>query len=578
MNWETASSMLERGLLIATLAAPFLAALGLLMPQSRCQGLALRLAPWTPLPALACVVWGAGSNIELPWLLLGVRFGLDETGRVFLGFTASLWFAAGIYGLGYFDRESDARAFFFYFLLSMAGNFGLVLALDGISFFMFFTLMSFAAYGLIVHERTPESLRAARIYMLLVILGEFLLFTALVGLSVGGAPVRLPVAGGQNPDAWVVALLIVGFGIKAGALPLHVWLPLAHPAAPTPASAVLSGAMIKAGLLGWLRFLPLGTIALPHWGAALVTVGVLAAFYGVLVGVVQRSPKTVLAYSSISQMGYMTVAVGAGLTAPLAWPAILAATLVYAVHHAFAKGALFLGVGAAASGANRTAVMLVLAVPAFALAGAPFSSGAVAKLILKTSIGDAPVPSAQLLVALLSVAAAGTAILMVRFLLVVGATGGKRHRLAAGGWLAWGATLIGVLAAVYLLPEAEIAATRAWSVERLPGLVWPLALGVTIALTVWRFSPPLETLPAAFRIPAGDLLVAVADLTRRFRQSSAAVAGRGTSTSMPRADVGAGRELGALLVSAESALRSWLWVGVSFLLLVLVLAAILAFA
>ena len=416
--------------------------------------------------------------------------------------------------------------------------------------------------------------------MILVILGEVSLFTALVSLSTNGEAASLPIVGGQGVSTWVVAFLIAGFGIKAGVLPLHVWLPLAHPAAPTPASAVLSGAMIKAGLLGWLRFLPMGTSAMPEWGVSLMMAGVLAAFYGVVVGVVQRGPKTVLAYSSISQMGYMTVAVGAGLTAPHAWPAILAATLVYAVHHALAKGALFLGVGAAASRGNRTAVMLGLAVPALALAGAPFSSGAVAKLILKTSIGDAAVPHAQSLVALLSIAAAGTAILMVRFLLVVGATGGKRHRLPLGGWLAWGATLIGVLGAVYLLPEAEIAATRALSAKQLPGLVWPLALGVTIALTVWRYSPPLETLPGPFRIPAGDLLVAMSGLTGRLRRSLAAAARREFFVSMPRAVAGASARLalGTQLRSAESALRSWFWVGVSFLLMVLVLAAILAFA
>ena len=87
-----------------------------------------------------------------------------------------------------------------------------------------------------------------------------------------------------------------------GLVPLHVWLPLAHPAAPMPASAVLSGAIIKAGVIGLIRFLPFDG-ALPDWGAVLTAVGLLTAFYGVAVGITQANPKTVLAYSSVSQMG-----------------------------------------------------------------------------------------------------------------------------------------------------------------------------------------------------------------------------------------------------------------------------------
>ena len=94
-----------------------------------------------------------------------------------------------------------------------------------------------------------------------------------------------------------------GFGIKAGALALHFWLPLAHPAAPVPASAVLSGAMIKAGLLGWLRFLPLGYAALPAAGLGLVGVGLAAALIGAAAGALQRNPKTVLAWSSVARWG-----------------------------------------------------------------------------------------------------------------------------------------------------------------------------------------------------------------------------------------------------------------------------------
>jgi len=91
---------------------------------------------------------------------------------------------------------------------------------------------------------------------------------------------------------------------------LHFWLPLAHPVAPTPASAVLSGAMIKAGLLGWLLTLPLSETALPQWGTLMIMVGALASIGAALIGVCQHQAKAVLAYSSISQMGLITIMVG----------------------------------------------------------------------------------------------------------------------------------------------------------------------------------------------------------------------------------------------------------------------------
>ena len=312
---------------------------------------ALRLAPWAALPALILAVFAPpppGISLRLPWLLLGTELGLvDDTGRLFLLFTALLWWLGGMYARAYVS--DDRYRFFAYFLLSMSGNLGLILAQDLAGFYLFFALMSFASYGLVVHERSVEALRAGRVYIVLVVIGEVALFTALIlataaAGSTGFDAVRRELAQAESRDL-IMFLAVVGFGIKAGVLGLHVWLPLAHPVAPTPASAVLSGAMIKAGLLGWLRLFPLGEVALSEWGDALMVLGLAAAFYGVVVGLTQRDPKTLLAYSSVSQMGILTMAVGLGLTAPDSYPAILTAITVYALHHGLSKGALFLGVG-----------------------------------------------------------------------------------------------------------------------------------------------------------------------------------------------------------------------------------------
>jgi formate hydrogenlyase subunit 3/multisubunit Na+/H+ antiporter MnhD subunit len=185
---------------------------------------------------------------------------------------------------------------------------------------------------------------------------------------------------------WYLAFF--GFGVKAGVLPLHFWLPLAHPVAPVPASAVLSGAMIKAGLLGWLHFLPLGHAEFPGWGLFCIAAGMAAALGAVVVGCMQNDPKTLLAYSSVSQMGVMTLILGIGLTNPGAWLAALPVLLLYALNHALAKGALFFGTGVAHStgGGGRRWVMAGLALPALALAGAPWTGGSMTKYAIKDLI------------------------------------------------------------------------------------------------------------------------------------------------------------------------------------------------
>src|SRR5690606_19328303 len=143
------------------------------------------------------------------------------------------------------------------------------------------------------------------LYLALAILSEVLLLLGFAMLAVPAPGTSLTID--HVLAAWHTAplrdltlgLLVAGFGLKMGLLPLHVWLPIAHPAAPMPASAVLSGAIVKAGVIGMIRFLP--DDVLPGWGGMLLALGFATAFYGVAVGVTQRNPKTVLAYSTVSQ-------------------------------------------------------------------------------------------------------------------------------------------------------------------------------------------------------------------------------------------------------------------------------------
>ncbi len=388
-------------LLIIALLGPLLLPLLLWRPVWR-EGV-LRFSPLAALPALLLALFGVeGVVLPLPWLFLGTELGLDATGRIFLLFSAWLWLLAAWFAAGYLADDRRSHLFLLFFLPAMSGNFGLIVARDLISFNVFFTLMGLCAYGLIIHRRDPAAFRAGRIYLALVVLGEVLIFIGLVGLVWGtGGALQMGGSGGIGGlsaplPAGFAACLLLGFGIKAGMLPLHFWLPLAHPAAPVPASALLSGAMIKAGVLGWLRFLPTGEgVATGGMGGDLapfcLAIGLLAAFYGAVRGLSRDDPKTVLAWSSISQMGLLTVGLGLFLGGGTSGESALAALLLFALHHGLAKGALFLTVGVAA--ANPRPALILALLPALSLAGAPLTSGFIAKNLLLEAATQ-PLPAA----------------------------------------------------------------------------------------------------------------------------------------------------------------------------------------
>ncbi|MGB7919605.1 MAG: complex I subunit 5 family protein, partial [Desulfobacterales bacterium] len=455
----------------------------------------------------------------IPWVLLKMHLALDPVGRLFLLFTSLLWLLSGIYAQSYMASDPRRGRFFFFFLLSMAGNFGLIISQDVVSFFVFFALMSFASYGLVVHNGDTEAFQAGRIYIYLVVIGEILLFTAFILQTGSVDSLLLKDFSNVRPNGFTVGLILIGFGIKTGALPVHVWLPLAHPAAPTPASAVLSGTMIKAGLLGWLRFLPIGSFAMPQWGTLCIIAGLLAAYYAVTVGLTQRNPKTVLAYSSISQMGLMTVGVGLGLGWPQTVPMVLPAIGIYAVHHGFAKGALFLGVGVVAAGKGRrlahqfAAGGLILA--SLALAGAPFTSGSVAKIALKSSLKDVQGSWLSDLNLLLLLAAIGTTLLMSRFLFVVTRRSAANGSPRFGMWLLWTLTVLLTASAVWLLPVARKAVAMSLQPASLWQALWPVAAGVLLSGSVWLMAARKNWRPVPC-IPQGDLLFIIIYLHQKI--------------------------------------------------------------
>jgi hydrogenase-4 component B len=493
---------------LAPLVVPLLAAVLATLRPGRRTAVLLVVAP---LPALVLAAVGPVLDPPaLPWLLLDVRLALDGVGRVLLGLTATAWLVAGFYGRAEAEQRGGYAA---WWLLSLAGNVGVLLADDVLTFYTAFVVMTLAAYGLVVHTRTNAARRAGRAYLVLGVIGETLLLAGLLLAAAQASGLQLDEVAGAVAVArqrdLIVGLVVAGFGIKAGVLGLHVWLPLAHPAAPFPASAVLSGAMIKAGLIGWLRLLPVGEVALPSWGALLVGLGLAGTVVAVLLGLTHTAPKVVLAYSSVSQMGFLTLLVGAALSAPAAAALASAAAAAYAWHHGLAKALLFLAVGLlprAARGWPRTAVLAGVAVAGASLAGTPLSSGAFAKAWMKQSLEVAGLGAWTVTAS--SLAATGTTLLMLRLFALLRAQPVRRDATPAalGPWLLLAGAV--VVATPVLVPPVLPELTVPGRSSLVGDPLWPVLLGLLLAagaVALSRRAGPAGL--AVPTVPAGDLVI-----------------------------------------------------------------------
>jgi formate hydrogenlyase subunit 3/multisubunit Na+/H+ antiporter MnhD subunit len=537
----------------AAIAAP--AAAALLVAAG---GRGARVAALSALPALAVAAALAPGSFTIEGLFLGATFGLDPLGRGFLALTAIVWLVAGIYALGYLGGVRRRAEFFVLYGLGLSGSIGLTLAADVVSFYVLFNAMTLASYGLVVFDRDARATRAARIYMTMAIGGDVLIFAGLVVVvtaQLGAIELsRVPMAIATSPQRDLIsALFFVGFGVKAGALGVHMWLPLAHPAAPTPASAILSGAVIKAGLLGWLRFLPLGegiVFALGVWVAAS---GLVAAYGAAVVGALQRDAKTVLAYSSVSQMGLVTAVVGVVLLSPGRAEALFLAAVVFALHHGIAKLALFLGVGVVRAKLGARAQALAVAGVLFgvaALVGLPLTSGAVAKKALVDVVPHAGF-GFGLIASLLTLSSAATVVVLAAFLVRLRREAGTEREAPAIMSAAYAAAVLVLAAAVGLLPGVGLSHLLRETVE--PGAIWssiwPVAVGalVVAALWVWgrRRGEPRAREP-------GDLLHVLGPAWRGMHRAGGwlgreAAAGASTIRAPARA---AGRAVRAGLIRA----------------------------
>jgi len=469
--------ILALALLPPLLAVALLAAPGM-------QRRVLTATPWLPLAALPAAL-APPPPMELEFLLLGLRLGLEPWAQPLLAATALLWACAG-WALRHGGPVSVPRLLAWQ--LTLAGNLGALMALDEPGFYLFFALLSIAAYGVVVRNRAARG--AARTYLAVALFAELLLLAGLMLLALG------------RPGPTAGVLLLFGLGAKLGMLPLHFPLPPAYAATDAAGAAVFGGGLTMAAVAGWLRFVPqVGTQ--PELAIYALAAGLAAAFLGAAAGLLQRDSRALLAYSTISQMGIVTAGLGLALAGPA--PLVAAPLALFALHHGLTKAALLLG-----TGAGGPLVLTGLALLSLALAGAPLSGGALAKAWLE-SMGEGAPALAEMAHGWLPFTSAATALLMARFLwLMRGAAtrSGQRGPFAA---LTVTALAAPWLALLYLHPQpTEL--VKGWAT------LWPLLVAAGVLALAW----PLRTRIGRWRLPPGDLVVVAAPLGRLLYRAAAA--------------------------------------------------------
>lgn len=455
------------------------------------QNTVARFLPLATIPAfLAALTTPLNVTIGVPWFFMGSHIGLDETGHIFLCLTAFVWFLTSFSCHSLLKNDKKRLRFLIFFLTAMAGNFGLILARGMLGYYLFFAVMSFAAYGLVVHKETTDAIKAGRIYLILVMIGEVALFTALIIMAHNTGSLTIKDIAGISYHPLTLTLLFIGFGVKIGALPFHSWMMPAYQAAPIPAATALAGAMVNAGILGWLRFLPLGQISCQQKALFFIVAGALAALYGVIIGLNRQQAGAVLGCSSISQMGLITVIFGLGLLSRDAGLSATPVLIIYVVHHSLAKSSLFFAYDLAEKQDNTLSHLQMAAIllPALALAGLPLTSGAIAKTAFKDLAVGLGEPWYSLSRFFLPLTAMGTTILMFHFLTILKHIKGTGTSDNVVSRVIFSISLFGAATILWLWPLAGNSATHSLAKTTLLQTLWPVIGGYLLFLVWHRLS------------------------------------------------------------------------------------------
>jgi multicomponent Na+:H+ antiporter subunit D len=330
---------------------------------------------------------------------IGLGFRADALGMFFAIVSSTLWLITTVYAIGYMEPEHAKVRFFGFFALCVSTTIGIAFAENLLTLFLFYETLTICTYPLVIHEETPEAMKAGRKYLAYTLIGgAFVLLGSVVTFQLAGTltlsqPGILSMSAGGKTLTWLFVALIAGFGVKAAIMPLHGWLPSAM-VAPAPVSALLHAvAVVKAGAFGILRIIYnvygvdlLKQLPVINWLAYLAAFTILA---GSFIAIYQDNFKRRLAYSTVSQLSYIIL--GAALLTPYGATAAIA----HIANQAFAKITMFFVAGSIQRTTGKTQIhelagigyrmpftMAAYTVAALSFIGVPLTAGFVSKWYL----------------------------------------------------------------------------------------------------------------------------------------------------------------------------------------------------
>ncbi len=335
----------------------------------------------------------------------GIYFRSGDFHSVLAVITAFMWIMTALASPEYFDGARDNSRYLMFYLWTLGALLGVFLAADLMTLFVFFEIMSFTSYVWVAQNETPQALRAAETYLFIAVIGGltmlmglFILANACGSLSFENIFKKAPEMG-SGLKYTVGVCTLIGFGAKAGMFPLHIWLPKAHPVAPAPASALLSGILTKSGVFGIIGVSCWLFDGVSNWGNLLLVPAVITMFLGALLAVFSVDLKRTLACSSMSQIGFILT--GVSMCVLLGEHGGIGGygTVLHMMNHSLIKLTLFVAAGVVyfnvhsldlndvrGFGRDKPLLRLAFLSGACSIAGIPGFSGYISKTLLHESI------------------------------------------------------------------------------------------------------------------------------------------------------------------------------------------------
>lgn len=352
---------------------------------------------------VAADVGHEGTLVYVPEVCgMGLTFTVDGFRVLYAAIACFMWMCTIVFSKEYFAHYRNRNRYYLFQLLTLGATAGIFLSADLYTTFIFFEVMSISSYVWVAHDETAPSMRAAATYLavaviggLTLLMGLFLLYTQTGTLLIGDLYEAC-----QGKNVYPACLcMLVGFGAKAGAFPLQIWLPKAHPVAPAPASALLSGILTKTGIFG---VLVISCQILLHdvaWGAFILVIGLITMFLGALLAVFSIDFKRTLACSSVSQIGFILVGVGMQGLLGAHNEIAIRGTVLHMINHSLFKLVLFMAAGVIymnihkldlndirGFGRKKPLLKFIYLMGALGIGGVPLWSGYISKTLLHESM------------------------------------------------------------------------------------------------------------------------------------------------------------------------------------------------